>query len=51
VRLSRPLQRIELADLVLRAALLRALEDRLGHAGLDQPGQTALMRTPVPESE
>src|SRR5438105_5079354 len=32
VRLSRALQRIELADLVLGAARLRVVEDRLGHA-------------------
>src|SRR5262249_43296474 len=36
MRLARTFQRIELADLVLRAALLGAVEDRLGHAGLDQ---------------
>src|SRR5712691_8881491 len=36
VRLAGALQGIELADLVLRAALLGAVEHRLGHAGLDQ---------------
>src|SRR3954468_10354153 len=35
VRLACALQRIELADLVLRAALLGAIEHRPGHAGLD----------------
>src|ERR1700756_2358347 len=38
VRLAGALQRIELADLVLGAAILGAVEDRLGHAGLDQAG-------------
>src|SRR5262249_50755530 len=38
VRLSRTLERVELADLVLRAALLGAVEHWLGHAGLDQAG-------------
>ena len=32
-------QRVELADLVLVAAGPRAVEDRLGHAGLDQAGR------------
>ena len=41
----------ELADLVGGAALLGAVEHRLGHAGLDQAGHTALIRTPVPDSE
>src|SRR5712691_46837 len=36
VRLAGALQGIELTDLVLRAALLGAVEHRLGHAGLDQ---------------
>src|ERR1700712_1365216 len=36
VRLAGALQRIELADLVLGAAFLGAVEHRLGHAGLDQ---------------
>src|ERR1700679_1359419 len=31
-------QRIELADLVVGAALAGAVEDRLGHAGLDDAG-------------
>src|SRR5882672_12105929 len=38
VRLAGALQRIELADLVLGAAFLGAVEHRLGHAGLDQAG-------------
>src|SRR5712671_1555395 len=38
MRLAGALQRIELADLVLGAALLGAIEHRLGHAGLDQAG-------------
>src|SRR6516162_2882394 len=36
VRLAGALQGIELADLVRGAALGRTVEDRLGHAGLDQ---------------
>src|SRR3569833_3906148 len=36
VRLAGTLQRIELADLVLGAALLGAVEHRLGHAGFDE---------------
>src|ERR1700710_881462 len=38
MRLAGALQRIELADLVLRAAFLGAVEHWLGHAGLDQAG-------------
>src|SRR5207253_9110342 len=38
VRLAGALQRIELADLVLGAALLGAVEHWLGHAGFDQAG-------------
>src|SRR2546425_1107433 len=38
MRLARALERIELSDLVLGAALLGIVEDRLGHAGFDQAG-------------
>src|SRR5258707_11834639 len=38
VRLAGALQRIELADLVLRAAFLGAVEHRLGHPCFDQAG-------------
>src|SRR5438128_1058787 len=38
MRLAGALERIELADLVLGAALLGAIKYRLSHAGLDQAG-------------
>src|SRR6266403_897776 len=38
MRLAGALERVELADLVVGAALLGIVEDRLGHAGFDQAG-------------
>ena len=51
VRLSGALQRIELADLAVGAALLALSKIGLVMPVSISPGHTALMRTPVPDSE
>ena len=51
VRLAGALQRIELADLAVGAALLARSKIGLVMPVSIRPGHTALIRTPVPESE